>query len=47
MLGEAAACLLERDRDRRPGGFWTPATAMGDALIERLEANAGVTFDVV
>ena len=47
MLGEAAACLLDRPRTEVAGGFWTPATALGDALIERLEAHAGVTFDVV
>ena len=29
------------------GGFWTPASAFGDALIERLEAHAGVRFAVV
>ena len=29
------------------GGFWTPANAMGDALLNRLPANAGVTFEIV
>lgn len=47
MLGEAAVCLLERSRDVTPGGFWTPATAMGDALIEQLVAHAGLEFAVV
>jgi len=28
------------------GGIWTTAPAMGSALIERLEANAGLTFVV-
>ena len=46
MLGEAAVCLLERSRDDLPGGFWTPATAMGDALIERLVGHAGLEFAV-
>lgn len=48
MLGEAAVCLL-KDIDRKtvPGGFWTPATAMGHKLIERLTAHAGLTFDIV
>ncbi|MEJ0066780.1 MAG: saccharopine dehydrogenase NADP-binding domain-containing protein [Caulobacteraceae bacterium] len=45
ILGEAAVCLA-RDVPRAvtPGGCWTPAAAMGDALIRRLEANAGLTF---
>lgn len=39
MLGESALCLL-LDEDRLPAraGVLTPATAMGDVLIERLEA---------
>ena len=28
------------------GGFWTPATAMGQKLIDRLTANVGLTFEV-
>lgn len=47
MLGEAAAALLDLSPDDRTGGFWTPATALGDALIERLEAHAGIRFDVI
>lgn len=47
MLTESALCLLDTDRGEVAGGFWTPATAMGDALIERLVANAGLTFDVL
>jgi short subunit dehydrogenase-like uncharacterized protein len=45
MLGESAVCLV-RDvpRSATPGGCWTPASAMGQALIKRLEANAGLTF---
>lgn len=48
MLGEAAVCLV-RDVDKKQvgGGFWTPSTAMGDALIERLVAHAGLTFEVL
>ena len=26
------------------GGFWTTASAMGEPLIGRLQANAGLTF---
>ena len=42
MLAEAALCLLEHDGP--DGGVWTPASAMGDALVARLEANAGLKF---
>lgn len=47
MLGEAAVCLLELDRDKVGGGFWTPATSMGQDLADRLVAHAGITFDVL
>lgn len=47
MLGEAVACLGETGRDRIPGGFWTPATALGDRLVERLTAHAGLTFELL
>jgi short subunit dehydrogenase-like uncharacterized protein len=45
ILGEAAVCLV-RDvpQATTPGGCWTPASAMGAALIARLEAKAGLTF---
>lgn len=46
MLAEAAICLL-RNPDMAGGGLWTPAAAMGSALIERLEANAGLTFSIL
>ena len=29
------------------GGFWTPVSAMGDKLLVRLEAHAGLSFKVV
>jgi short subunit dehydrogenase-like uncharacterized protein len=45
MLGEAAVCLV-RDRAGDAGGCLTPASAMGAALIARLEQHAGVTFTV-
>jgi len=47
MLGESATAFLDLDPATVGGGFWTPASAFGDALIERLEAHAGVRFDVV
>jgi short subunit dehydrogenase-like uncharacterized protein len=46
MLSEAAVAFLDLDPEQTAGGFWTPASAFGDALVERLEAHAGVRFDV-
>ncbi len=45
MLGEAATALLSLDGVG--GGFWTPATAFGESLIEPLEQHAGLTFEVL
>lgn len=46
MLSEAALCLaLDKDRLTSPGGVLTPASAMGEALVERLNAS-DVTFEV-
>jgi len=45
MIGEAAICLINEATDA-PGGVWTPGAAMGMKLIERLRANAGMTFEV-
>jgi len=45
MLGEAAVCLA-KDELTCGGGFWTPASAMGQTLIERLKTKAGLTFSV-
>lgn len=47
MLGEAGCCLVELDRTTVGGGFWTPSTAMGEALLQRLEAHAGLRFLVL
>jgi len=46
MLGQAALCLA-RDEPTTGGGFWTPASAMGDALLLRLQKNAGLAFEIV
>lgn len=48
MLTEAALCLAE-DSDRLPvgGGFWTPSSAMGPLLRDRIIAHAGLTFDLL
>jgi short subunit dehydrogenase-like uncharacterized protein len=45
MLAEAALCLL-KNPDLASGGLWTPAAALGEALLERLEAHAGLTFQI-
>ena len=45
MLAESAVCLAQ-DGSNAPGGFSTPAAAMGTALIDRLATNAGVRFTV-
>jgi short subunit dehydrogenase-like uncharacterized protein len=46
MLAQAAACLAKDVPQDTAGGFWTPATIMGDRLIERLQAHAGLTFEL-
>lgn len=45
MIAEAAICLVSEATDT-PGGVWTSAPAMGASLIERLKANAGLTFEI-
>lgn len=45
MLAEAAMCLLVNP-DLASGGLWTPAAAMGDALMARLQDHAGLTFQI-
>ena len=45
MISECALCLLDEAKDRA-GGVLTPASAFGGAIIDRLEARAGVTFEV-
>lgn len=48
MIAESALCLArDVDRTQTSGGIWTPGAAMGDPLIARLEANAGLTFKIV
>ncbi len=45
MLAESALCLL-KNPDMGSGGVQTPAAAMGQALIDRLQAHAGLTFKI-
>ena len=48
MLGEAAVCLAtDISKNDKTGGFWTPSTALGQRLIDRLQAKAGLTFSIV
>lgn len=44
MLGESAVCLA-KDKLPNISGVLTPSTAMGDALLKRLEDNAGLSFE--
>ncbi len=46
MLAESAVCLA-LDELSCGGGFWTPASAMGDTLIARLQEHAGLSFEIV
>lgn len=43
LISESAVCLIKEATDTE-GGIWTTAPAMGDKLIARLEANAGLSF---
>lgn len=45
MISESAVCLLENP-DAASGGIWTPASAMGSLLTDRLQRNAGLTFEL-
>jgi short subunit dehydrogenase-like uncharacterized protein len=47
MLGQVAACLAHGGTDNKKGGFWTPATLLGDALIAALQKHAGLSFTLV
>ena len=45
MLAQAGLCLaMDIKKEDQAGGFLTPSTAMGDALIKRLEDHAGLAF---
>lgn len=47
MLGQAALCLRDDvSKADKPGGFWTPASALAELLIPRLERDAGLSFKV-
>jgi len=47
MISESALCLLhDVNHQATPGGSWTPGAAMGLALVERLRARAGLSFEI-
>ena len=45
MIAESGVCLA-MDESAVPGGVLTPAAAMAEPLLKRLEGNAGLSFDV-
>jgi short subunit dehydrogenase-like uncharacterized protein len=47
LISETALCLAQQiGPDQTLGGVWTPGAAMGMTLIERLQARAGLTFEI-
>lgn len=46
MLAETGALLAQGGGGTNMGGFWTPATLLGDQLLEALQKRAGLTFQV-
>lgn len=46
MLAESAVCLA-MDSLTEGGGFLTPASAMGDQLVKRLQQKAGMGFHII
>ncbi|HEY1058565.1 MAG TPA: saccharopine dehydrogenase NADP-binding domain-containing protein [Limnobacter sp.] len=47
ILGEAVTCLARDLPKNDDGGFWTPSSLMGDALLARLQNHAGLSFDLM
>ncbi len=45
MIVESAICLA-KNKNLASGGIWTPAAALGSALVDRLQENAGLTFQL-
>jgi len=46
MLSECAVCLAKNELDS-PGGILTPASAMARPLLDRLQNNAGLSFELL
>ena len=47
MLGESAVCLAKDPQPSGAAGLLTPASAMAEPLLSRLEANAGLRFEIL
>ncbi|NEZ03551.1 saccharopine dehydrogenase [Wenzhouxiangella sp. XN201] len=48
MIGETAVALArDLSPEDCPGGIWTPSTALGERLLDRLQQHAGLKFEVV
>jgi short subunit dehydrogenase-like uncharacterized protein len=47
MLAQSAICLAKDVPKNTKGGFWTPATIMGDKLTKRLITHAGLDFEII
>ena len=45
-IRDSISLRLDVDKSALEGGFWTPGSAFGEALFQRLEASAGLTFEV-
>lgn len=43
ILAETGMCLLQKG-DQVPGGIWLPGAALGQDLVDRLQAHAGLSF---
>jgi short subunit dehydrogenase-like uncharacterized protein len=43
LIAETALCLINESPEV-PGGIWVPGAAMGQRLVDRLQAHAGLTF---
>ena len=43
IIAETAICLVQENAGV-PGGVWTPGAALGESLVKRLSAHAGLTF---
>jgi len=44
MIAESGIWLAENTSAKR-GGIWTPASLMGESLVEKLEKHAGISFE--
>jgi len=47
IISQAAYCLAFEVQSNIGGGFWTPASIMGDVLVDRLSSHSGVTFEIL